>query len=656
MNKTHIEHFKALPQRGGETWQGGLFRMSGRVSGEGPEAFHPYLPIWVAVDSGKVHLADPLLPEEATPSAAVAALLDFALRNERGGYRPGRVEVADEELASQLGFLGEAGVQLAVVGRMETLERFVEDLERNLAGATSPDVPGPLDGKGVTVDKMRQFAEAAAAFYRAAPWQYLTDEDLLQVESPRPPRGMECAVVLGAGRSAYGLGFYQNVDHYAQYRRAADRGGRGVPGVWQVSFDAIAELPPADADLWQDHDLPVASDLAYPMAVWLASRGKLKRPSASELAFLEGLLRAFSQTSEAEIDSGRWQREVPTSGGSLTFALALPDLLKPPTHRQWMERGFEPDRRSNERIFADMNRYFCEHPPESIEEMNEAAASLFSGRKIDDPVTQPETALEQAQDLCYQAFDTHGRRRVQLAREAMKTCPDCADAYVILAERAATPEAELEYYGQAVAAGERALGPAAFEENAGHFWGVSSTRPYMRARFGLATALEGCGRVDEAITHCQELLRLNPNDNQGVRYSLMPTLLASNRDVEAARLLKDYDEESANWVYARALLAFRLSGKSKAARREFREAFRTNPHVPEFLLEEAHGPLPPHYRPASPEEAMICAEELRPAFARTEGALDWIAAEHRQRERELGARRKEQRKRQRQQQKKRKRR
>ena len=38
-------------------------------------------------------------------------------------------------------------------------------------------------------------------------------------------------------------------------------------------------------------------------------------------------------------------------------------------------------------------------------------------------------------------------------------------------------------------AGELALGPEGFEEYDGHFWGFLETRPYMRARHGLALAL-----------------------------------------------------------------------------------------------------------------------------------------------------------------------
>jgi len=173
----------------------------------------------------------------------------------------------------------------------------------------------------------------------------------------------------------------------------------------------------------------------------------------------------------------------------------------------------------------------------------------------------------------------------------------------------------------------------------------------MRARFGLAQVLEESGRIEEALDHYRELLRLNPGDNQGVRYLLMPRLLQLGHDAEAARLLKGSDEQSANWVYARALLAFRLSGKSSAARRELREAFRTNSHVPEFLLQDEELPMPEHYSPGSPEEAILCAEQLRPAFETTEGALEWLAAEHEQRQKRILARHKEQRRKERRQKK-----
>ena len=80
----------------------------------------------------------------------------------------------------------------------------------------------------------------------------------------------------------------------------------------------------------------------------------------------------------------------------------------------------------------------------------------------------------------------------------MEISPDCADAYVLLAEHAKTADEAQNLYEQGVAAGERALGREAFAEHEGHFWGVLETRPYMRARQGLAQCLWEAGRRREA--------------------------------------------------------------------------------------------------------------------------------------------------------------
>jgi tetratricopeptide (TPR) repeat protein len=139
-----------------------------------------------------------------------------------------------------------------------------------------------------------------------------------------------------------------------------------------------------------------------------------------------------------------------------------------------------------------------------------------------------DSEIDDAQQIMYEAFDeTSPRRQVALARKALEVSPDCADAYVLLAEYASTPAEQLELYEQGVAAGERALGDDGFQEYEGHFWGFLPTRPYMRAREGLANCLWEAGRREEAAEHCREMLRLNLNDNQGIRYRLAAMLFAS---------------------------------------------------------------------------------------------------------------------------------
>jgi tetratricopeptide (TPR) repeat protein len=245
---------------------------------------------------------------------------------------------------------------------------------------------------------------------------------------------------------------------------------------------------------------------------------------------------------------------------------------------------------------------------------------------------------------------------VQLARRALEFDPGCTDAYVILAERATMIEVKLDHYVRGLESAEQKLGAAYFAENAGHFWEIWATRPYMRARLGVAESLATVGRADEALVHYAELLRLNPKDDQCVRYFLLPLLMAAGRDVEAAQLLKQFDDKSANWGYLQALLAFRLTGPSAAADLMLRKAIGINLHVLELLSSDARFPRPSRYAQGSFEEACFVAEQLRPACEVTDGALDWFSAARQRLEQEHVKRRREARRRERAQRKKGKRR
>ena len=178
-----------------------------------------------------------------------------------------------------------------------------------------------------------------------------------------------------------------------------------------------------------------------------------------------------------------------------------------------------------------------------------------------------------------------------------------------------------------------ASGPSAprrFRRDAGHFWVALETRPYMRARLGLAHVLWTVGRRDEAVQHLQDMLRLNPGDNQGVRYTLAGFLLFLDRDDDLDQLLRQYpDEDSAAWAYTRALLAFRQQGDTIEARRLLKAARKTNKHVPAYLLGAEV--------PARPAAALLSAPATRAkpleyigsfmaGWKSTPGAVAWLRA------------------------------
>ena len=132
----------------------------------------------------------------------------------------------------------------------------------------------------------------------------------------------------------------------------------------------------------------------------------------------------------------------------------------------------------------------------------------------------PRNAAEKAQELIYEAWDadTHSKR-VSLVEKALEIYPDCADAYVMLAEETADHLFEaIELYRKGTQAGESSIGKDNFDSLKGNFWMAIETRPFMRAKAGLAGCLWEGGHFDAAIEHYKEMLELNPSDNQGIRF------------------------------------------------------------------------------------------------------------------------------------------
>ncbi len=286
------------------------------------------------------------------------------------------------------------------------------------------------------------------------------------------------------------------------------------------------------------------------------------------------------------------------------------------------------DRRLLEKQLADVGSLLEGQQFESIEEANAFLSRLIAmGQPIPSPVA--ETPLEKAQELMYEAYEARGAKRARLARKALKLSEDCADAYVLLAEETArSPQEALELYEKGVRAAERVLGSEMFEENAGHFWGILETRPYMRARAGVASLLSFLDRNDEAIHHLQEMLRLNPGDNQGLRYFLATLLLMTKRDDDLSRLLQKYrDEPTAAWRYTAALLKFRQKGGTPLATSRLFQALEVNAHVPAYLLGQKRLPSE---RPAfvglgDDNEAVEYVIANAGVWIETPGAMDWLA-------------------------------
>jgi hypothetical protein len=250
--------------------------------------------------------------------------------------------------------------------------------------------------------------------------------------------------------------------------------------------------------------------------------------------------------------------------------------------------------------------------------------------KPSNPTRRELEALEKAQDLVDKAREaSSAKRSADLAMEAIRLSPLCADAWSVLAAIAEPgSDQQLQCLARATEAGERALG-ASFNEMVGQFWGWPETRPYMRARAFMAGALWQRGERGEAIEVLWDMLRLNPGDNQGMRYTLIGYLCEVGDHAGIGALAADYpEEEGAMWFWPIALAAFRRDGDTDASRKALRAATKSNRHVAAFLLGHKQPPkVPPDFHGLGDlNEAILYVTEFMSGWQSTPGAVEWIGA------------------------------
>lgn len=89
-------------------------------------------------------------------------------------------------------------------------------------------------------------------------------------------------------------------------------------------------------------------------------------------------------------------------------------------------------------------------------------------------------------------------------------------------------------------------------------WGWLENRPFLRCLHGLALAKYDNREIEEALKLFQELLSLNPNDNQGVRALAIEALFELGRLEDALEVTERYpDDVMSETLYGRALALFK---------------------------------------------------------------------------------------------------
>ena len=501
---------------------------------------------------------------------------------------------------------------------LEEMAQFMDEEE---------DHPSLIDIEGATLDIVGKFFETAAKFYRAAPWVQMLNEQFLLLRIPAEGGLERFVTVMGNGGVEYGLAFYESWHDVENLFKNQDDPLNALPaqGALSMLYERAHQMSFDDLDAIEANDWDVVDEQSYPSPIYFHRTEEARRPTLAELQWIEAALRAIPlivndhlrPDNKGDFAPLETTISVPTSRGEVTVSVKYPagtlhheNFPASNSVDAWDEKG-NP----------------IEEPPIFDRRLMEKSLLDVFGDMLGNTSGDPK--LRKAQDIMYQAFEeTNPAKRISLAHKALKTSDKCADAFVLLAEEQADTVARaLEYYQKGVDAGERALGNDYFKEAVGHFWGIMETRPYMRARAGLAECLIKLNQVDGAVEHYRDMLRLNPNDNQGLRYIVAEVLLDQNRDAELIKLLKQYkDDAMAEWLYTWALAAFRKNSKSKEADKRLRGALEQNPFVPDYLTGKKRVPLnlPPTMGWGDEQEAIHYAAKFLNHWRRTPGAIDWM--------------------------------
>jgi hypothetical protein len=186
--------------------------------------------------------------------------------------------------------------------------------------------PGLLDMPGVTPALVGSFYEAAAFFFRQAPWKKVGYEAAIKVECARFQSGPWYAVLMGQSGLTMGLALYEDLEALRRLwagDRADEDNARQTVGT-SVTFGEEWDIPVADLEAAKRHGWQVARPDAYP-EVFHKERGlALRPPLAWELELVEGCLRAVPGFVERrkQDDPAREGVTVPAASGQLNLVLS----------------------------------------------------------------------------------------------------------------------------------------------------------------------------------------------------------------------------------------------------------------------------------------------------------------------------------------------
>jgi len=201
----------------------------------------------------------------------------------------------------------------------------------------------------------------------------------------------------------------------------------------------------------------------------------------------------------------------------------------------------------------------------------------------------PQQAQEMARGMVRTALRVRSRaKKAALLKLAVNQDPDCAEARIELADL----DFQSGNFKLCIEAYEDIVGREStrWHAKSAAWWSNRDTRPYLRAIYGKAMTQWHLGRFAPAAKTLEDLLLLNPKDNQGARFLVpMLHLLAESPERAASFFTRyselypqDYSEPAFLFGWA---LTYSLEGRETEARAKYAEGILKNIYLAPMLLD-----------------------------------------------------------------------
>ena len=213
-----------------------------------------------------------------------------------------------------------------------------------------------------------------------------------------------------------------------------------------------------------------------------------------------------------------------------------------------------------------LNDFMKEANPKDEKELNEKLQE-FIQKYNNEELEYENTPLDDAYELLGKAENAKTEKEaIKLAKEAYKMCPECFDAILFQAglEPNSIKRAKLLEEGLEIERKRLEKENYFTKDNIGDFYGIFETRPYLRGLHFKVNELLMGGKYKLAKDLCKEILRLNNNDNMGIRYILMAIYALLEDEKEMLSLYKKYPEEDLEMLFPLFVLYYKAENDKKA--------------------------------------------------------------------------------------------